>query len=487
VPHSVHEAIFRSANDEHASASLSVSGEIPRELKGTFLRSGPGLFEVGKDTLNFFDAHALIAGVTFEDGRARFRSRFVKSPLYQAETAAKAMKKRRIFTNLPSRWSNLFALDLGNNAMHDVYAWGGKVFAGNDPGHFALDPRTLETIGPERWGGAAGKGEEMGPMPYRDPASGRLIAWIKKPGGARPDAIRFVELDASMRVVKDTGPIALDASPAFVHDQRASERYYVATEQAVRLSAAGAVWGARTIYDSFQTPKGKTADILLVPRTDAARLIRVPLPAGLEIAFHVINAFDEGERVVVDAVTYAGRICFEGAGSEAHRTRVGVARYASPSPTPMRFVIDPAKAMIVEQRKLGTLHFEAPEIADDRMGLPYRFAYGPTLGEHADVPDPGGYFFFGAIGKLDVQTGAGTVWSAPRGSVVSPPAFVARPGASDEDDGWLMAYRLADERTSVVILDAKNVAKGPVAEIELGVHLPGVSHTRWAGDVMLDG
>ena len=487
MPHPVHETVFRSQPEEHASATLTTTGEIPRALRGTFLRSGPGLFEVGSDTLNFFDAHALIAGVTFEDGRARFRSRFVKSPLYQAETAARSMKKRRIFTNLPSRWSNLFALDFGNNAMHDVYAWGGKVIAGNDPGHFALDARTLETSGPERWGGAAAKGEEMGPMPYRDPASGRLVGWIKKPGGARPDAIRFVELDASMKVVKDTGPLALDASPVLVHDHRATPRFYVATAQAVRLAAGSAIWGAKTIYQSLVTPPGKTADILLVPRTGAARLVRVPLPAGIEIAFHVINAFDQGANVVVDLVTYAGRIDFDVAAPPAHLTRTGFAAHPGPPPTPMRFVVDPEGGAIVSSQRLGELRLEAPEVRDDLMGAPYRFFYGPTLGAHTDVPDQGGYFFYGALAKLDVETGASTAWSAPLGSVVSPPAFVARDDGEREDDGWLLAYVLTEAGASVVILDALDLEKGPVAEVALGAHLPGVSHTRWAGDVMLAG
>jgi carotenoid cleavage dioxygenase-like enzyme len=91
----VHEAIFRSQPEEHASSSLAVTGEIPGALRGTFLRSGPGLLEVGSDTLNFFDGYALIAGVSFADGRATFRSRHLRTPLFAAETAARAMTIRR--------------------------------------------------------------------------------------------------------------------------------------------------------------------------------------------------------------------------------------------------------------------------------------------------------------------------------------------------------------------------------------------------------
>jgi carotenoid cleavage dioxygenase len=153
----------------------------------------------------------------------------------------------------------------------------------------------------------------------------------------------------------------------------------------------------------------------------------------------------------------------------------------------MRFVIDPARATVVEHRKLGSVPTEAPEIADDRMGRSYRYFYGPTLGEAPRVPDEGATFFYGAIGKVDVESGASSTWSAGADAVVSPPAFVARPGAQGEDDGWLRSYVLREASTSVVILDARDPAAGPLATIDLGVHLPGVSHTRWAGDVQLTG
>ena len=71
-------------------------------------------------------------------------------------------------------------------------------------------------------------------------------------------------------------------------------------------------------------------------------------------------------------------------------------------------------------------------------------------------------------------------------ATVSPCAFVARPGATEEDDGWVLTWRLREEGASVAILDARAVEKGPVATLDLGVHLPGVSHTRWAAGLRLD-
>ena len=475
------ESIYRSQPEEHAFRLTSVEGQIPPELSGTFLRSGPGLLEAGKAQLNFFDGHALIAGVSFSGGRASFRSRFVRTPLYEGETTNGAMQKRRVFTNLPARWKNLFALDLGNNAMHDVFAWGGKIVAAYDPGHFVLDASTLETLGPETWSGAVPKNHEMAPMPARDPHSGNLVAWIKKKGGPAPDALKFVELDASFRITKETASFPLSTAPAFVHDHRATASYYVATEGALRLSAGRAIWGASTIYECFQTPRGGTGTILLVPRGPGDRLIRVPLPAPYEMAFHIINAFDQGEHVVVDTIVYGGRVRFDAAVPAAGRAALPPGPSALPEP--MRFVIDPERAVILEARKLSQLGGDAPEIADSKMGQPYRFAYWPVAGSAKGAPDPGAYFYASHLCKVDVEAGITSAWAS--GGIVSPAAFVTRPGATDEDDGWLLAYVGQDGDTLVAILDAQDLTKGPVATLRLGIALPGVSHTRWAAGVEL--
>gem|GEM_PF-2356029 len=489
MPFPVHETIFRSQPEEYAFVVTNIEGEIPTELSGTLLRSGPGLMQVGDDGLNFFDGHALIAGVSFADGRALFRSRFVRSPLYERETQAGALLQRRVFTNHPSRWSNLFALAFGNSAMHDVYAWGDgtnrRVVAGNDPGHFALDSNELATIGAERWSGAAAKGYDMAPMPYRDPHTGHLVGWLKKAGGLAPDHIKFVELDGDWRVARQTPLHRLVAAPTLLHDQRATERWYVATEQALRLSVGSAVWGAKSVFDSFSRPKGTTATIILVPREGVGALIRVPLPEPLQIAFHVINAFDDGDRVVVDLVTYGGRTRLDALAARTHRERMGISTEHGPMPVPMRFVIDPAKAEIVAQRPIGDVTGEAPEVADEHMGKPYRFAYLPIGGPADDTPDRSAYVYFSRLAKVDVENNTSTHWSVGADAIVSPSAFVARPNTAAEDDGWLLAYVIREHHTGVVILDARDLTSGPLATLDLGVRLPGVSHVRFAPDVRL--
>ncbi|MEM1426700.1 MAG: carotenoid oxygenase family protein, partial [Cyanobacteria bacterium P01_H01_bin.130] len=66
-----------------------VDGEIPASLTGTLFRNGPGLLEVGSEPIAHpFDGDGYICKIGFENGRAHFRSRSVKTEGYEAEQAA---------------------------------------------------------------------------------------------------------------------------------------------------------------------------------------------------------------------------------------------------------------------------------------------------------------------------------------------------------------------------------------------------------------
>ena len=57
-----------------------VEGTLPRELEGTLLRNGPGLFEVGgKRIPQPFDGDGLVAMFAFKGGRAFFANRYVRT------------------------------------------------------------------------------------------------------------------------------------------------------------------------------------------------------------------------------------------------------------------------------------------------------------------------------------------------------------------------------------------------------------------------
>lgn len=136
-----------------------VSGTLPTELTGTLFRcgfltmlsyiaalqtytnthtfcfpsNGPGRFEVAADApySHPYDGDGLVCAITFANGCAFFRSRFVQTPELQAEMAAGRVLFRNAFATqrvgLP--WANAFDTYVKNTANTNVVCWGGRALA----------------------------------------------------------------------------------------------------------------------------------------------------------------------------------------------------------------------------------------------------------------------------------------------------------------------------------------------------------------------
>ena len=77
---------FAPVEDEVTATDLRVSGEIPRELNGRFLRIGPNPADnPDPDTHHWFLGTGMVHGLRLEDGNARwFKSRYVRDDIVVA-------------------------------------------------------------------------------------------------------------------------------------------------------------------------------------------------------------------------------------------------------------------------------------------------------------------------------------------------------------------------------------------------------------------
>jgi carotenoid cleavage dioxygenase-like enzyme len=382
---------------------------------------------------------------------------------------------------MPSRWKNLANLDLANTASHDVYAWGGVVLASLDPGHWALDGKTLETLGEHRWRGAAPESHVMGPMPRVDRETSRLVCYSIKVGRGR-DEITFHELDSNWKSERRAS-YDLARSFTFVHDVAFTRDHYILVEAPLALSVPKALFGARTVYDSFAWPKDGTSSIVLFDRgKERAEPVRVALPEPTT-AFHIVNAFERDDETVIDLVTYGGRVDFQIFSPEKLRARQAVESHVAATGALRRVVVKRSGERALTWSKLGDAFGELPEIDQDKHGKPYRFAWFASPGETTrGAPDELGFVWFSRIMKLDVESRESIFYEAPSGTFVSQPAFAARGGgesARNEDDGYLLFWELdaRAKKTSVVVLDAKDLSFR--ARVRLDVFMPPASHTTF--------
>jgi carotenoid cleavage dioxygenase len=91
---------------------------------------------------------------------------------------------------------------------------------------------------------------------------------------------------------------------------------------------------------------------------------------------------------------------------------------------------------------------------------------------------------FNGIVRYDLQTGADEIVAFGRGTTIGEAVFAVDPDGHGETDGWLMVYAtdLATASTDLCILDARDLAAGPVARVHLPRRVPSGFHGNWVPD-----
>lgn len=464
--------------DEHDFDVLKIEGALPADLRGTLLRNGPGIQRLGDDPLHFFDGLGMVCALRIDRGRAHFRSRHVRTKLFDEETRAQKHLRRRVFTNTPGRLSNLFKIDAANTAAHDVYRWGDKLIA-TDFGHIELDRDTLETRGPLHLEGVFRPKDQVGPMVRKDPRRGRLVGYVLHPKPMGADSLTIFELDPSWKVVHRR-EVSLDRSPSIVHDIAVTEHYYLLAQFPVRLRVASALFASTTLFGAFRWPEDERVTLIVVPRDPAREIQRVTL-RGARFAAHFLNAFEREGRLVVDLCATDEPVDFTALIPDALHEREGTRVISHERGAfVLRVLVDPSSGEESHQR-IGTVEGDLPEISEGLHGEPYRYAYLASADRAGDERDPSLPWWSRAISKLDLEGCTHTRWRAGPSVFVSQPAFAPREGAKEEDDGYLVAWTLDSKtaHTKVVVLDAKDLEGGPIATLDLGIPLPAANHSVW--------
>ncbi len=80
-----HALGFTSLTRETRIPRLPVEGRMPGWLRGSLLRNGPALFEVGERSFNhWFDGLAMLHAFSFDAGRVGYGNRFLRTSAYEA-------------------------------------------------------------------------------------------------------------------------------------------------------------------------------------------------------------------------------------------------------------------------------------------------------------------------------------------------------------------------------------------------------------------
>ena len=448
------EGNFAPLGFECDANDLVIRGEIPRGLEGALYRNGANPQFAPRGRYHWFDGDGMIHGFFFENGRVSYRNRWVRTEKWQRERAA----GEALFGGL----ADMGATDpsvagvSGNTANTNIVWHAGRLLAlweGGLPSE--LDPHTLETRGTWDFAGRfARRNHETGIMtahPKLDPRTGEMLMFgysaiepylVYNVVDARGALVRSVELDVPW--------------PSMMHDFITTAEHVIFPVFPVVFDLAAVANGGAPL--SWQPERGTRIGVM--PRNGGAEDLRW-FETDPCFVFHPMNAHSEGERVVC----------------EVARSPV-VPLFGLPDQGPpnlWRWTIDLARGD-VRQERLDDAAMEFPRLDERYTGLRYRHGYAVGRLLTGD-----GRLSFDSVLHYNLETGSRSAHVLPERCYTGEPVFVPlRPGAP-EGEGVLLAtvYREAEHRSDLLVLDAENVEKDPLATIELPVRIPFGFHGNW--------
>jgi carotenoid cleavage dioxygenase-like enzyme len=452
---------------------LEVEGRIPACLDGTFYQVGPDqAFPPMLGDANPFNGDGMVRAFRIKDGHCDLQLRYVMTDRLKAERAARRGlfgHYRNPFTDDPSVKGVQRTVSNTNVVPH-----AGQLLAMKEDGPpYALDPVTLEARRLWDWEGQM-TATTFTAHPKIDPVTGEFVGYAYAAKGEASDDIAYYAFDRNGRKTREVwfkGPHA-----SMIHECAISEHYIILPMipqlmDLERIRRGGILFQWEPTVDQVY---------VVIPRDGTARDIRYfRAPNGFP--GHVINAFDTGGKVYLDLPVVNDNVFWffpdaQGRAPDPSTLRTQIVRWCfdmnSPSDVPTSEVI-------------STVAGEFPHIDDRYVGRPYRYAFmqatDPTQPYDAAKAGPIMGFFFNSLLTMDMETGKADAWFAGDTSSTQEPVFAPASPDAPEGHGYVIGVvnRRAEHRSDLVILDAQNMAAGPVATIKLPVRLKYGIHGNW--------
>jgi len=452
--------------DEYDADGMEVIGEIPRDIDGIYVRNSenPAFGSIG--LYHPFDGDGMLHAISFADGKASYRNRFVRTKALMAELEAgrplwAGIAEDPRLSTRPGWGAHGSIKDASST---DVVVHAGRIlstFYQCGEG-YRLDPYTLEQFGTEGWTPIDG----ISAHPKLDEATGELLFFNYS---THAPYMHYGVVGPDNRL-KHYIPVETPG-PRLPHDMAFTKNYSIIADLPLFWDADILAKGRHAARFHPDIP----TRFAIIPRYGQPEEIRW-FEAAPTYVLHWMNAWEEGDEIVL-----------EGYFQE------------DPMPAPLDTDLpDPRMSQMMAyldehsfKPKFHRWRFNLAtgetreERLDDRLlefgSFNQAWAGQKTRYAYSTFTEPGRFLFDGVV-KHDMQTGTSQTLRFGEGRYGSEAPFAPRIGATEEDDGYLVSFitDMVENRSECVLVDCKDFDAGPVCRIILPHRISSGTHACWA-------
>ena len=439
---------------------LIIHGDIPQELSGTLYRIGPNPQFAPRGDYHWFAGDGMIHGFQINEGQISYKNRWVRTTNWTMENEA----GEALFSPLNPMLNDPRVAGVETNGLANTnIIWHGDKLLALVESHapFEIEPTNLESIGPWTF-----HEKLKGPMtahPKIDPETGEMLFFAYNADGPGSNLMAFHVADKEGNLLSSEFFEA--PYPAMVHD-------FITTREHVIfpiMPLTGSMERAMSGGPFYAWDPSKRSHIGVMPRKGSTTEIRW-FEGDPAYVFHPMNAHTDKDKIICDVCEYEEAPLFphaDGSPPDPIKSRAKLTRWT--------FDLKGNTNTYKNERIDDTIS-EFPRLDERFTGLDYRHGYfacsvnGGATGNR-----------YNGIGHIDHQSNSVKIYEMDEQFAVSEPVFVPRLLNSPEGEGFLLAtvYDASIDKSFLMILDAENVEKGPLAKAMLDHRVPFGFHGNW--------
>ncbi|KAH7089417.1 carotenoid oxygenase [Paraphoma chrysanthemicola] len=458
---------------------LEVLGQVPADLHGAFYRvqpdhAFPPMFGEDEVPLN---GDGNICVFHFRDGHVDFKNRYVRTPKFEAERAARRAlfgRYRNKYTDDP-RVRDVLTRTTANT--HVIYHANKIMALKEDAPPFEIDAVTLETVGMVDYNGTFQCPTHTA-HPKADFTTGDLVGFgYEAMGDASPDICSFI-VDKSGRLTEEVWFKAPWA--CMIHDFWATENFVVFPINGLKASLEQMQRGG----EHFFWDENLEYQLLgVVPRRGAKGedVKWFKTPKGCYS--HTINGYEEDGKLVLDANVWTDCVFPFFPNSKGKKFHYDPKNVRSPV---LRYRFDPkgnTEEMIHPESVIVEGVNEFGRIDDRLLGKKYNRYWILTVDPTKQVYANGtaAQAGFNTLVCHNFETGQNQSYYHGDNITFQEPCFVPRSENAAPEDGYIvvLADLFSESRSHLLLFDAQNIEDGPLAEIKLPLKLLDGLHGSW--------